>query len=168
MTDKFQDNLLFPDVPDSEGLFDAQLPLPIPSVPWAAPVREIIKRDGRREPFNKAKIAAAIENAANAVQEGDVDIADGIAAAVTIYLGKRLNGEAPTADQVGDAVERVLIQMAHAEVALSYARYRDRRTRIRRLRHGDMRALLSELEEAHHEREAKSAQIGRASCRERV
>ncbi|MCK5862843.1 MAG: hypothetical protein KAH38_10180 [Candidatus Hydrogenedentes bacterium] len=154
MTEHFQDNFPFSDIPDSEGMFDAQMSLPIPAATWVDSVRYIIKRDGRREHFDKGKIATAIGQAANAVGKQDVEIADSIAAAVAIYIPKRLNGEPPTADQISDTVERVLIQMSHGEVALAYARYRDRRARIRRLRHGDMRVLLSELEEARHEREA--------------
>ncbi len=154
MSDYIQENLFSDDLPDKEGMFDAQLSLPLPSMPWARPLDEIVKRDGRREPFDKSKIARAIDQAAQAVGIADSDIAGGVSSAVAIYLSKRLNGQPPTADQVGDAVERVLIQMAHAEIALAYARYRDRRARIRRLRRGDMRALLSELDEARHERES--------------
>ena len=156
MAEHFQDNLPFSDSHDAEGLFDPQMALPIPA-PWAKPVTAIVKRDGSHELFDKSKIADAITRAAQTVGEENTDIAESIAAAVAIYLGKRLNGQPATADQVSDAVERVLIQMAHAEIALAYARYRDRRTRIRRLRSGDMRALLGELEEAQHEREAKRA-----------
>lgn len=157
MTEHFQDNLPLSDTGDAEGLYDPQMSLPIPSVPWARPVTEIIKRDGRRESFRKTKIADAIERAAVTVGEQEEAIAESIAAAVAIYLGKRLSGKPVTADQVSDAVERVLIQMAYAEIALAYARYRDRRSRIRRLRSGDMRALLGELEEARLEREAVMA-----------
>lgn len=137
-----------------EGLFDAQLPLPFPALGLQLPFQTIIKRDGRQEDFNKHKIARAIFKAAQSVGGQDYDLAESLASAVTIYLSKRLGAQAPTVDQVHDAVERVLIHMAHAKTALAYARYRDRRARIRRLRAGDLRVLLSELEEAKHEREA--------------
>ncbi len=156
MSNEFQDNLSFDDMPDAEGMFDSQLSLPISTGRRTVTLAHIIKRDGRREPFDSSKIAEAIRRAADAAGTKEPDMPNSIAAAVTIYLAKRVDGESATADQVSDAVERVLIQMALADVALTYARYRDRRTRIRRLRRGDMRALLNELEEARHEREAST------------
>lgn len=143
-----------PQEPDPEGAFDEQLSLPLPGIEAPAPFHSIVKRNGQEEPFRKAKIADAIFKAAQSLGGQDRDLADSLASAVTIYLAKRLLGRAPTVDQVHDAVERVLIQMAHARTALAYARYRDRKARIRRLRHGDMRALLTELEEARQIREA--------------
>ncbi len=139
---------------DREGLFDAQLSLPLPEVAAPEPFLSVIKRDGRREAFDKRKIADAIFKAAQSIGGQDHDLAMSLASAVTIYLTKRLGGQPPTVDHVHDAVERVLMQMSHVKTALAYARYRDRRARIRRLRQGDMRALLTELEEARQEREA--------------
>ncbi len=149
-----QGDLFDPDWTGPEGLFDAQMPLPFPTLERQVPFQAIIKRDGRQEPFNKHKIARAIFKAAQSAGGQDYDLAEHLASAVTIYLTKRLGAQAPTVDQVHDAVERVLIHMAHGRTALAYARYRDRRARIRRLREGDMRALLSELAEAKHEQEA--------------
>jgi len=143
--------------PDTEGLFDAQLSLPLPSLPQPTIFRAVVKRDGSEESFDRTKIAGAIQKAAESVGGHDRDMAESLAAAVEIYLGKRFTGAAPTVDHVHDAVERVLIQMSHAQTALAYARYRDRRARIRRLREGDMRVLLSELEEARFAREAAHA-----------
>jgi len=134
----------------SEGLFDAQLSLPIPGAAHPEPFSAVLKRDGRREPFDKAKIAGAIFNAAQAVGGQDRDLANSLASAVSIFLWKRHGSQPPTVDQVHDAVERVLIEMSHAKTALAYARYRDRRARIRRIREGDLRLLMSELEEANH------------------
>lgn len=147
---------------DQEGLFDAQLSLPLPEVAAPEPFPSVIKRDGRREPFDKRKIADAIFKAAQSIGGQDRDLALSLASAVTIYLTKRLGGQPPTVDHVHDAVERVLMQMAHVKTALAYARYRDRRARIRRLRQGDMRALLNELEEARQEREALGGHPGAA------
>lgn len=145
---------LFPFDPDSEGAFDEQLSLPLPGIEVPAPFNAIVKRNGQEEAFRKDKIAGAIFKAAQSVGGSDRDLAQSLASAVTIYLAKRLFGKAPTVDQVHDAVERVLIHMSHARTALAYARYRDRKARIRRLRSGDMRALMNELEEARQVREA--------------
>ena len=155
MDEPKQEDLFDAGQPDREGAFDAQLSLPLPSVAAPAPFQTVVKRDGRHEPFVKRKIAEAIFKAAQSIGGHDEHLADSLASAVTIYLSKRLQGQAPTVDHIHDAVERVLIQMAHAKTALAYARYRDRRDRIRRLRKGDMRQLLGELEEARIEREAQ-------------
>jgi len=149
-----QDDLYEAAHSNQEGAFDAQLFLPLPAVEAPVPLKTVIKRDGRQEPFDKHKIADAIFKAAQSIGGQDRDLAESLASAITIYLSKRLDNQPPTVDQVHDAVERVLIQMSHAKTALAYARYRDRRARIRRLREGDLRALLSEFEEARHEREA--------------
>lgn len=134
--------------PRPEGLFDAQMSLPLPFVEAPEPFRTVLKRDGREVPFERAKIANAIFRAAQSIGGDDKDLADSLARAVTIYLTKQLGSHVPTVDHIHDAVERVLIQMAHIRTAFAYARYRDRRARIRRLREGDMRLLLGELEEA--------------------
>jgi ribonucleoside-triphosphate reductase len=134
--------------PHPEGLFDAQMSLPLPFVGAPEPFTTVLKRDGREAPFERAKIANAIFRAAQSIGGDDEDLADSLARAVTIYLTKQLGSHVPTVDHIHDAVERVLISMAHIRTAFAYARYRDRRARIRRLREGDMRLLLGELEEA--------------------
>ena len=159
MSDEFQGDLFFHpegDAPD-EGQFDDQLNLPFSPARAPEPVRTVIKRNGREDAFDRAKIAGAILKASATVHGGsdmDEDHARSLAAAVSIYLGKRVIGVPPSVDQVHDAVELVLINMGHAETALAYARYRDRRARIRRLRQGDLREVLGELEEARAERDA--------------
>lgn len=156
MAQERQEDLFDPERRDPEGLFDAQLPLPIPSITGPEPFRTIVKRDGRHEPFAKEKIARTIALAAQCAGRDEPELADSLAAAVAIFLFKRLGSHAPSADQVSDAVERVLIEMSQGETALAYARYRDRRARIRRLRDGDTALFLRELEEARNEREALS------------
>lgn len=144
-----------------EGKFDAQMSFGLPQVEAPAPITTIVKRDGRRVPFEKRKIADAIFKAAQSIGGEDRDRADSLASAVTIFLAKHLKGDTPTVDQVHDAVERVLIEMGHARTALTYARYRDKRDRLRRLRSGDIRAILAELDEARHEGEALQAAVQR-------
>ena len=139
--------------PPREGMFDAQLLFPAPFVVAPPPLTHIVKRDGAIVPFDKRKIADAIFRAAQTIGGHDQDRAESLASAVTIYLTKKLKGETPTFDQVHDAVEKVLIEMGHVRTALAYVRYRDRRARVRRLKQGDARALLNELEEARRDRD---------------
>jgi ribonucleoside-triphosphate reductase len=157
MSDELQGDLFFypaGHVP-GEGHFDDQLNLPFSAARPCEPVRSVIKRNGREEAFDRTKIAGAILKAAATVQgAADEALATSLAAAVSIYLSKRVIGTPPSVDQIHDAVERVLIHMGQAETALAYARYRDRRARIRRLRQGDLRQVLGELEEARAGREA--------------
>ncbi len=142
-SDKQSDDIL-----DNEGIFDAQMSLPLPFVQAPEPFSTVLKRNGREEAFDRNKIANAIFQAAHSIGGSDQDLAQSLARAVTIYLTKQLGSHVPTVDHIHDAVERVLIQMTHVRTAFAYARYRDRRARIRRLREGDMRLLLGELEEA--------------------
>lgn len=132
-----------------EGVFDAQLYFTEPFVEPPRIVKTIIKRDGREVPFETAKIAETIFKAAQSVGGEDRDLAASLASGVAIYLAKKLNGEPPTVEQVQDAVEKVLIELGHARTALAYARYRDKRARLRKLRQGDVRGLLRELDEAY-------------------
>jgi ribonucleoside-triphosphate reductase (formate) len=159
MTQDASHEHLDPDDVDREGAFDAQMSLPLPFEVAPEPFSTVLKRSGREEPFERAKIANAIFQAAHSLGGQDRDLADSLARAVTIYLTKQLGSHVPTVDHIHDAVERVLIQMAHVRTAFAYARYRDRRARIRRLREGDMRALLDELREARRD-DAPAARPG--------
>ncbi len=134
-----------------EGAYDEQLRFDSPLMRPSAPVRMVIKRDGREEPYDKNKIAAAILRAADSAGEGDRDRAMSLASGVTIFLSKRFEGRAPTVAQVQDAVEKVLLEMGHARTALAFARHRRKRTRVTRLRQGDLHHLLDEFDEAQWE-----------------
>ena len=134
-----------------EGQFDAQMLFSTPFVEAPQPLTAIIKRDGYEAPFDKTKIAGAIYRAAETIGAQDLSRSESLASAVTIYLAKKANGGPPTVDQVNDAVERVLIEMGDGATALAFARYRDRRARVRRLRAGDAGGVLSEWAEAVEE-----------------
>ena len=142
---------LLPEAHSGEGAFDAQMSLPLPAAEVGAPFDSVVKRDGRMERFDRRKIADAIFKASRAAGVDDRGQAEGLASAVTIFLAKIHGGNPPTVDQVHDAVERVLLTMGHIPAALAYVRYRDRRARIRRLRDGDLDAMLGELKEARSE-----------------
>lgn len=131
-----------------EGLFDAQLSFPAPFSAPPSPFTSIVKRDGAEEPFDQRKIAEAILRAADSVGVADESRASSIAAGVSIYLSKRLNGSLPNVDQVHDAVERVLIELGDADTALAYVRHREKQRRLRQLRDGDTHALIREMAEA--------------------
>ena len=149
MTFHGQDSPLSSDASEPrEGVLDDQLLFPTPTVEEPQVVATFRKRDGREVSFDRRKIADAIFKAAESIGDEDRDRADGFASGVAVYLANTLHGAIPTADQVHDAVERVLIEMGHPKAALAFMRYRDKRARIRKLRQGDLRGLIHEIEEA--------------------
>ena len=86
--------------PDQEGLFDAQMSLPLPFLEAPEPFSTVRKRNGREESFERAKIANAIFRAAQSIGGADRDLADSLARAVTIYLTKQLGSHVPTVDHI--------------------------------------------------------------------
>ncbi len=149
MTIRGHDSRLDSDVSEPrEGILDDQLLFPTPTVAEPHVVAAFQKRDGREVSFERGKIADAIFKAAESIGDEDRDRADGLASGVAVYLANTLHGAAPAADQVHDAVERVLIEMGHPKTALAFMRYRAKRARVRDLRQGDLRGLIHEIEEA--------------------
>lgn len=137
-----------------DGLFDAQLALPLGGTPAPEPFATIQKRDGRVEPFDTAKIAHAIARASAAVAPAEAEHAWDLAKAVRVHLWKQLGDTPPHVDQVHEAVERVLVAMARQRTALAYARYRLRRARRREAERGTPAAGFARLEEDDFAREA--------------
>ncbi len=90
---------------------------------------EVVKRDGRVEPFDEGKIAAAIAKAQAAVGEPDDPFARECARRVAEQLAER-----PGVEEIQDAVERALIAAGRADVAKAYILYRQRRTDVRRVK----------------------------------
>src|SRR3990172_7932160 len=91
----------------------------------------VLKRDGRKVPFNEKKIADAIFNAAQAVGGEDRALADELAVVVTMFLEKKYAGQTPGIEDIQDIVEKVLIETGHAKTAKAYILYRDKRARSR-------------------------------------
>ena len=93
---------------------------------------KIKKRDGRNVTFNIEKIAGAIYKAAQSVGGSNYDEALELAGKVVDMLMKQ-ELEAPTVEQIQDAVEKVLIEEGHAATAKAYILYRSTRTRAREM-----------------------------------
>ncbi|MBQ3256779.1 MAG: anaerobic ribonucleoside triphosphate reductase [Oscillospiraceae bacterium] len=104
----------------------------------------IIKRDGRKVPFNVEKITNAIFKAAQAV--GGTDYQEAASAAEEVCrLCEALYGEnVPSVEQVQDLVEKVLIERGHAQTAKAYILYRYERTRSREMK-TNLMSVLNEL-----------------------
>ena len=96
-------------------------------------IQQIVKRDGRRAPFEIDKIAAAIFGAAKASGGQDYDMARELAKQVEQELETSVGEEIPTVEQIQDTVEKVLIERGHARTAKKYILYRNERTRVREM-----------------------------------
>ena len=101
------------------------------------------KRDGRIVPFQRQKIADAVLKAMEAAGEPDPALAAEIAGIVELSLVERALSESAdprttpagalvtSGEEVGDLVERALMELGRPAVAKSYILHRDRRARIR-------------------------------------
>ena len=96
-------------------------------------IQQIIKRDGRRAPFEIDKIASAIFGAAQASGGQDYEMARDLAGQVEKALEAAAGDEIPTVEQIQDTVEKVLIKNGHARTAKKYILYRNERTRVREM-----------------------------------
>ena len=96
-------------------------------------ITEIIKRDGRRAPFEIEKISEAIFKAAQASGGRDYDMAQALAQQVVDLLDTETAITVPNVEQIQDTVEKVLVKNGHARTAKKYILYRNERTRAREM-----------------------------------
>lgn len=100
------------------------------------------KRDGRKVPFQRQKIAEAVSKAMEAAGEPDPRLAGEVAGIVELSLLERLgrpgeSGEpaaaegAPHIETIQDLVERALMELGRSAVAKAYILHRDLRARVR-------------------------------------
>ena len=94
----------------------------------------IIKRDGRKVPFNIEKIANAIFRAAQTQGGTDFNTAMEVAVEVCSLYEKEHPGETPTVEEIQDLVEKTLIEKGHAKTAKAYILYRKQREKIRNMK----------------------------------
>ena len=93
----------------------------------------IVKRDGRKVPFELDKITVAVYKAAQAIGGKDHQMAEDIANKVCTYIEDELGITEPTVEQIQDAVEKCLIEDGHAQTAKAFILYRSERTRMREM-----------------------------------
>lgn len=96
-------------------------------------ITKVIKRDGRKVPFNVEKISTAIMKAAAVLGGHDEEMAMDLAQKVCDYLEHEKGCRTPSVEQVQDAVEYLLIENGHAATAKTYILYRADRTRAREM-----------------------------------
>ncbi|MDE5885422.1 MAG: anaerobic ribonucleoside triphosphate reductase, partial [Oscillospiraceae bacterium] len=103
----------------------------------------IIKRDGRKVPFNVEKIADAVFKAAKSVGGSDYQESLSVAEEVTRLCEEQYQ-DFPTVEQIQDLVEKTLINRGHAHTAKAYILYRYERTRSREMK-TNLMTVLNEL-----------------------
>lgn len=121
-------------------------------------ITQIIKRDGRKVPFNVQKIADAIFKAAQSVGGSDTVMALDVATKACELLESQ-GVSLPTVEKIQDAVEKTLIELGHSATAKSYILYRAERNRIR-----EMSTSLMKLYEDLTFKDAKDNDIKRENA----
>ena len=97
----------------------------------------IIKRDGRREAFDRAKIQNAIWKAAQAVNGTNEELSERLTDEVVRLAQLKFTESLPDVESIQDIVEKVLIEAGHARTAKAYILYREKRRGTR-----DINALI--------------------------
>ena len=129
-------------------------------------VTHIVKRDGRLEAFNIAKIADAIEKAFNA--SGLINNRLECERLANDVLERILSGELkevppnyPTVEEVQDLVEEALADNGYVQIARSYIKYRSERTRVREMNTNLMQTIdqLTHAEASQNDNARENANI---------
>lgn len=93
----------------------------------------IVKRDGRKTPYDISKISTAIYKAMEACGRHDKEESERLAQIVEEKLASQYQGKAPGVEDIQDTVETVLMENGYAFVAKKYIVYRSERTRAREM-----------------------------------
>ena len=111
-------------------------------------IKTIVKRDGRKVPYEVSKIQDAILMAAVSVgleSSEYIAVAERIADKVDKRLQEEFNGrKSPTVEQVQDVVEAMLVSEGLVSVAKEYILYRAERNRTREMR-ADLMKIFEDL-----------------------
>lgn len=94
-------------------------------------LQSIKKRNGKTVPFDQQKIEAAIVKALKAAGDENPAAAQTITEKVVHNLKRKFGCDAPTVEEVQDAVETALIEAGLAECAKAYILYRSKRSELR-------------------------------------
>ncbi|MBQ2713847.1 MAG: ribonucleoside triphosphate reductase [Clostridia bacterium] len=92
---------------------------------------KVYKRNGAVQPYNREKITNAIFKAVVACGGNDRNRAENLSEEVEAYLLTNLAGTSPTVEEIQNAVEKILIENRHAQVAKAFILYRDKRNQVR-------------------------------------
>ena len=112
----------------------------------------VIKRDGKRVPFNAGKILAAVTNAYVATNyDGDYDHNKNLPLWVTKLTCERLEKNANvTVEEIQDTVEKVFMSVS-PNAAKAYILYRQKRTEARTAKSSIMKGIESLVKEMNND-----------------
>ena len=94
-------------------------------------IKEVVKRDGRKEKFQPEKITHAIFKAAVACGGSDFERSKQLCGLIVDMIEQKFSNVEPTIEEVQDVVEKVLIEEGHARTAKAYILYREKRRNTR-------------------------------------
>lgn len=89
-------------------------------------VKTVIKRDGRKVPFNSQKIYDAISKASSVAKPD-------LFTEITTFVTNDINKEEASVEEIQDLVEKALVEFDQYDTAKAYILYRDQRTKARDL-----------------------------------
>lgn len=89
-------------------------------------VKTVIKRDGRKVPFNSQKIYDAISKASSIAKPD-------LFTEITTFVTNDINKEETSVEEIQDLVEKALVEFDQYDTAKAYILYRDQRTKARDL-----------------------------------
>ena len=95
--------------------------------------QSIIKRDGRRVPYDIAKIERAIAKAMESCNRRDDEEVSRLAKLAEAQLNEKFAQADPSVEDIQDIVENVLMTNGYAWVAKKYIVYRAERTKVREM-----------------------------------
>ncbi|WP_342812632.1 ribonucleoside triphosphate reductase [Candidatus Hadarchaeum sp.] len=95
---------------------------------------KVRKRDGSIEDFNQEKIVESIFRSAQAVGGRDREMAKRLANEVVAIIQTQCKGDIVSTEEIGNIVEKVLIERGHARTAKAYILYRKHQEELRKLR----------------------------------
>ncbi|MGC8816923.1 MAG: ribonucleoside triphosphate reductase, partial [Candidatus Hadarchaeum sp.] len=95
---------------------------------------KVRKRDGTIEDFNPEKIVESIFRSAQAVGGRDRELAKRLANEVIATIQAQCKGDIVSTEEIGNIVEKILIERGHARTAKAYILYRKHQEELRKLR----------------------------------
>ena len=93
----------------------------------------IIKRDGRKVPYDVSKIERAITRAMESCNRRDDEEVKRLAKLAEQQLAEKFQNANPSVEDIQDVVENVLMTNGYAWVAKKYIVYRAERTKVREM-----------------------------------
>jgi ribonucleoside-triphosphate reductase len=108
-------------------------------------VKNVIKRDGTPEKYERVKIEKAVSKAIEAVKTADDlelvrRVTDRVEALLKAFMAKRHRNSAPAIEEIQDLVETALIEEKQTDVAKAYILYRAKHEALR-----DMKKLMLDI-----------------------